>query len=120
MFSPEMLLNLVISSAHAADAAPAAGAQPGSSIASFLPLIVIFVIFYFLLIRPQSKRAKEHRAMVAAMAKGDEVVTNGGMLGRVTEIDDSYLTLEIAAGVAVKVQRQAVAQVLPKGTIKGA
>jgi preprotein translocase subunit YajC len=119
MAPTEQLLNLVIASAHAADPAPAGAAQ-GGGVMSFLPLIIIFVIFYFLLIRPQSKRAKEHRAMIAALAKGDEVVTGGGLLGRVNDLDENYVTLEIAAGVAVKVQRQAVAQVLPKGTIKGA
>jgi preprotein translocase subunit YajC len=120
MTTPAHLLNLIIADAHAADPAPAAGPQQGAGLMSFLPLIVIFVIFYFLLIRPQSKRAKEHRAMIAALAKGDEVVTNGGLLGRVTELSDTYVTLEIADGVAVKVQRPAVTQVLPKGTIKGA
>lgn len=114
------LLSLIISDAHAADTVPAGGPQPGGGIMAFLPLIVIFVIFYFLLIRPQQKRAKEHRDMVAKLAKGDEVVTGGGLLGRVTDISENYLTVEIADGVAIKVQRQAVTQVLPKGTIKGA
>jgi preprotein translocase subunit YajC len=118
MSAPSNLLNLVISDAHAADPAPAG--QPGAGFMSFLPLIIIFVIFYFLLIRPQTKRAKEHREMVAKLGKGDEVVTSGGLLGRVTELDEAYLTLEIASGVAVKVQRHAVTQVLPKGTIKSA
>ena len=119
MPSLEMLLNLLISSAHAADPAPAAGGAAGGFM-SFLPLVIIFVIFYFLLIRPQSKRAKEHREMVAKLAKGDEVVAGGGILGRVTDVSESYITVEIADGVAIKVQRHAVAQVLPKGTIKGA
>ena len=118
MFSHLSLSNLFIASAQAADAAPAAAPQ-GGSFMSFLPLIIIFVIFYFLLIRPQTKRAKEHRAMVQALSKGDEVATNGGLLGRVSDLDENYLTLEIASGVTVKVQRQAVAQVLPKGTLKG-
>jgi preprotein translocase subunit YajC len=118
MPSLEMLLNVIISSAHAADPAPAAG--PAAGFMSFLPLVIIFVIFYFLLIRPQSKRAKEHREMVAKLAKGDEVVAGGGILGRVTDLSESYITVEIADGVAIKVQRQAVAQVLPKGTVKGA
>jgi preprotein translocase subunit YajC len=117
MTPTEQLLNLVISSAHAADPAPAGA--PGGGFMSFLPLIIIFVIFYFLLIRPQSKRAKEHRAMIAALAKGDEVVTGGGLLGRVTDLDENILTLEIAPNVSVKVQRPSVTQVLPKGTIKG-
>jgi len=112
------ILNLIVSDAHAADPAPAAGF--GGGLMSFLPLIIIFVIFYFLLIRPQSKRAKEHREMVAKLAKGDEVVAGGGILGRVTDVSDSYVTVEVADGVAIKVQRAAVAQVLPKGTIKAA
>jgi preprotein translocase subunit YajC len=118
MTVPENLLSLIVSDVHAADPAPAAGAAGGFM--SFLPLIIIFVIFYFLLIRPQSKRAKEHREMVAKLAKGDEVVAGGGILGRVTDVSESYITVEIADGVAIKVQRHAVAQVLPKGTIKGA
>lgn len=117
MSSNTNLLSLIISDAQAADPAPA-GAAGG--LMSFLPLIVIFVIFYFLLIRPQTKRAKEHREMVAKLGKGDEVVTSGGILGRVTDLEDAYLTVEVANGVAVKVQRHAVTQVLPKGTIKGA
>ena len=120
MSLPDMLTSLVMSSAQAAEPAPAAPVPQGGGLMSFLPLIIIFVIFYFLLIRPQQKRAKEHREMVTKLAKGDEVVTNGGLLGRVTDLDDSYLSVEIASGVTVKVQRQAVAQVLPKGTIKGA
>jgi preprotein translocase subunit YajC len=80
----------------------------------------IFLLFYFLIIRPQSKRAKEHRAMVDALAKGDEVVTNGGIIGRVSQLGDTFISVEIADGVEVKVQRQAVASVLPKGTIKSA
>ncbi len=99
-------------------AAQAQGAGQPSAIASFLPLILIFVVFYFLLIRPQTKRAKEHRAMVAALEVGAEVVTNGGILGKVTQLGEQYLTLEIADGVAVKIQRATVAQVLPKGTLK--
>jgi preprotein translocase subunit YajC len=113
----ENLLSLVVADAHAADPAPAGAAQ-GGGLMTFLPLIIIFVIFYFLLIRPQSKRAKEHRDMVTKLAKGDEVITNGGMLGRIADLDENYLTVEIASGVAVKLQRQAVLQVLPKGTIK--
>jgi preprotein translocase subunit YajC len=82
----------------------------------FLPLML--VVFYFLLIRPQTKRAKEHRAMISAIEVGAEVVTNGGILGKVTQIGEQYLTLEIADGVNVKVQRATVSQVLPKGTLK--
>ena len=83
-----------------------------------LPLVLIFVVFYFLLIRPQAKRAKEHKAMIAALGKGDEVVTAGGVLGRISGLGDAYVTVEIADGIEVKVQRQAVQTVLPKGTIK--
>jgi len=85
-----------------------------------LPLLLIFVVFYFLLIRPQTKRAKEHKAMVAAIATGDEVVTSGGILGKVTDVGDQFLTVEIADGVRVKVQRHTVASVLPKGSLKSA
>jgi preprotein translocase subunit YajC len=81
-------------------------------------LVLMFVVFYFLLIRPQTKRAKEHRAMVAALEVGAEVVTNGGILGKVSELGEQYLSVEIAPGVNVKVQRHAVLQVLPKGTLK--
>jgi preprotein translocase subunit YajC len=105
-------------STAAAQAQGAAG-QP-SFIASFLPLILIFVVFYFLLIRPQAKRAKEHRAMIAALEVGAEVVTSGGILGKVTEVGEQIITVEIADGVRVKVQRHTVAQVLPKGTLKSA
>ncbi len=109
------MMNLLIPNAYAA-AAPAA--TTGGGLISFIPLIAIFVIFYFLLIRPQSKRAKDHRAMVAALAKGDEVVTNGGILGRIVELGDTVVTVEIADGISVKVQRQAIASLMPKGTIK--
>jgi len=85
-----------------------------------LPLVLIFVVFYFLLIRPQAKRAKEHKAMVAALSVGDEVVIGGGLLGRITETGDQFLTVEVADGVRVKVQRHTVTSVLPKGTIKSA
>jgi preprotein translocase subunit YajC len=101
----------------AAAQAQSAPAQP-SALVQFLPLVLLFVVFYFLLIRPQSKRAKEHRAMVAALESGSEVVTNGGILGKVTQLGEQYVTLEIADGVNVKVQRHTIAQVLPKGTLK--
>ena len=99
-----------------AQGAPAAG--QGDPIMSFLPLIILFVIFYFLLIRPQQKKAKEHKQMVENLSKGDEIVTQGGILGKVTDVSDSYLTCKIADNVEVKVQSHAVATVLPKGTIK--
>ncbi len=109
-------MNFFISDAMAQSPQP----QGGDALMGFLPLIVIFVVFYFLLIRPQSKKAKEHREMVAALAKGDEVVTNGGMLGKITNVGDNFVELDVAEGVTVKVQRNAVANLMPKGTIKEA
>ncbi|TAK55397.1 MAG: preprotein translocase subunit YajC [Gammaproteobacteria bacterium] len=97
----------------------AAGAQ-GNAWVSMLPLVLIFVVFYFLLIRPQTKRAKEHREMVGRLASGDEVVTTGGILGRITDIGDVFITLEVAPNVAIRVQRVQVAQLMPKGTLKSA
>jgi preprotein translocase subunit YajC len=97
----------------------AGGAQPNAFM-QLLPLILIFVVFYFLLIRPQAKRAKEHKAMVAALAVGDEVVTAGGILGKVTAAGEQFLTVELAEGVQVKIQRHTVTSVLPKGTLKSA
>ena len=108
------ILDFFIASAHAQDAAPAGGLM------SFLPLIIIFVIFYFLLIRPQMKRAKEHKNLVAALSTGDEVVTNGGLLGKVTKVGESFVTVELADNVQVKIQKHAVASVMPKGTVKSA
>ncbi len=105
--------------AEGAAAAPAAGSAEGS-LMGLLPLVLIFVLFYFMLIRPQAKRAKEHKNMVAALAKGDEIVTQGGLLGKITEVDESFLNVQIADGVEVKVQRQAVSTLVPKGTIKSA
>ncbi|NOZ53549.1 MAG: preprotein translocase subunit YajC [Gammaproteobacteria bacterium] len=96
----------------------AAAPSADGGLLGFLPLILIFVVFYFLLIRPQAKRAKEHKQMVGALAKGDELITNGGLLGRAIEVDDSFITLEIAEGVEVKLQRNAVASLVPKGTVK--
>jgi len=107
-------MDFLISAAHAQ--APAASAP--NMMVTILPLVLMFVVFYFLLIRPQMKRQKEHRALVEGIAKGDEVVTTGGMLGRVDELGDTYITIEIAPNTRVKVQRQAVSQVVPKGTIK--
>ena len=100
-----------------------AQAAPGGTsgtLMSVLPLVLIFVVFYFLLIRPQTKRAKEHREMVAKLAAGDEIVTNGGLLGRIGEVDDNFVTLEVARNVSVRVQKFQVAQLMPKGTFKGA
>ena len=96
----------------------AAGGDMSSTMMGMLPLVLMFVVLYFIMIRPQMKKQKEHRAMVEALAKGDEVVTSGGMLGRVTAINGNHLSLQIASGVEVQMQRTAVAQVLPKGTVK--
>jgi preprotein translocase subunit YajC len=109
--------NFLIATAHAQEAA-GAGQQPGL-FESLLPLIVLFVIFYFVLIRPQSKRAKEHKQMVEGLSRGDEVITNGGIAGRITNVGEEFVTAEIANGVEVKVQRQMVMTVLPKGSLKG-
>lgn len=83
-------------------------------------IVVMFVAMYFMLIRPQQKRQKQHRAMVEALAKGDEVITNGGIAGRIDALGDSFVTVEIADGVKIKLQRAAISQVLPKGTLKSA
>jgi preprotein translocase subunit YajC len=85
---------------------------------SFLPIILMFVVLYFLMIRPQMKRQKEHKSMMEALAKGDEVITAGGMVGKVIKVTDGYVTVEITAGTEVLVQKAAVATLLPKGTIK--
>ena len=98
--------------------AMAASPGQGDALTSFLPLIVIFVIFYFLLIRPQSKKAKEQKLMIEALAKGDEIVTNGGVLGKIVKVGDNFIEVEVATGVNLKVQRHAVSMLMPKGTIK--
>ncbi|MEM7542128.1 MAG: preprotein translocase subunit YajC [Pseudomonadota bacterium] len=100
-----------------ADSHAAAPGEPGFT--AFLPLIVLFVVFYFFLIRPQMKQQKEHSKMVDALTKGDEAVTNGGLLGRITEVGENFIKMEISKGIEVKVQRRAIAQVMPKGTVKG-
>ncbi len=101
-------------------AAPAAGAagQAGGGLGFILMMVALFVLMYFMMIRPQMKRQKEHRAMVAALGKGDEIVTNGGLAGRIEELGESFVLVQIADGVQVKVQRGAIGQVLPKGTLK--
>ena len=110
---------MFISSAIAQTApAAAAGGDMQSSLMSMLPLVLMFVVLYFVMIRPQMKKQKEHRSMIDALAKGDEIVTAGGMLGKVSKLGDSYLHLEIAGGIEVQVQRSAVVQILPKGTFK--
>jgi preprotein translocase subunit YajC len=104
-----------ISSAYAQ---AAAGGDMSSSLVSMLPIVLMFVVLYFVMIRPQMKRQKEHKAMVDALAKGDEVATSGGMLGKVTKLGDTMLSIEIANGVEVQLQRHAVVQVMPRGTMK--
>lgn len=110
-------MSFFISNAYAA-AAPAA--QPENPVFGLGFFILMIAVFYFLLIRPQQKRAKEHRKMVEAIGKGDEVVTNGGVLGKIVDVGEQYLTVEIADGVQIRVQRHAVSTVLPKGSLKAA
>lgn len=107
------MLDFFISPAYA-QAAPGAG---GSLFSLLLPLLLL-VVFYFLMIRPQQKRMKEHREMVAALSKGDEIVTNGGLGGTITKVGDAYLTVRVAEGVEVAVQKPSVAALLPAGTLK--
>lgn len=106
-------MGFFIEDAWAQDGAAAVG-----GFASLLPLILIFVIFYFLLLRPQIKRAKEHKKMVDSLTRGDEVITSGGLLGRITRVDDNFVSLELAEGVVVRVQRTSIGSMVPKGTIK--
>jgi preprotein translocase subunit YajC len=101
------------------DAWAQAAAPAGTDLMSMLPILLMFVVLYFVMIRPQMKRAKEHKAMVDALQKGDEVIAAGGVLGRVSKVAENYITLEIANNVEIRVQRPAVQVVLPKGTIKG-
>ena len=110
-------MNGLIPEAYAqAAGAPAAGGQ----FAPLLMMVLFIVIFYFLLIRPQQKKAKEHQAMLGRLAAGDEVVTAGGILGRVVEVGDSFTTIEIADGVRIKIQKHQITSLMPKGTLKGA
>ena len=110
---------MFISSAFAQTApAAAAGGDMQSTLMSMLPLLLMFAVLYFVMIRPQMKKQKEHRAMIDALAKGDEIVTAGGLLGKVSKIGDAYIGVELASGVEVQMQRQAVVQVLHKGTLK--
>lgn len=103
----------IISNAMAADSIPT-----GGGIMSFLPLILIFVVFYFLLIRPQQKRAKEHKSMLDSLNKGDEVVTAGGVLGKIKNVGENFVEVEVATNVLVKVQKPQISQLMPKGTVK--
>lgn len=109
------LLDLIISPA----AAQAASTQ-GSPISLLVMMVLFFAVFYFMAIRPQMKRAKEHRTLLAGLSKGDEVLTNGGVAGRVEELGESFVSVEIASGVTVKIQKNAITAVLPKGSLKSA
>ena len=109
---------MLISSAFAQSApAAAGGSDMMSSLTGMLPLVLMFVVLYFVMIRPQMKKQKEHRTMIEALAKGDEVATAGGLLGKVTKLGEAYLTLELSPGIEVQLQRSAIVQVLPKGAI---
>jgi preprotein translocase subunit YajC len=105
-----------ISNAYAQTAPAAAGGAAG--LYQFLPLVLMFVVLYFIMIRPQMKRQKEHKAMIEALAKGDEVVIGGGILGRVAKLNESLVHVEIAKDVEIQVQRPSIVQVLPKGSLK--
>ena len=98
------------------DAMAQTGGAAGGGLMGFLPLIILFVVFYLLLIRPEQKRRKDHRSMVADLAKGDEVVTMGGILGKITAVEDNFVTLEIAAGTTIRIQRLSIQAMMPKGT----
>lgn len=99
--------------------AEGAAASQGSGFEALIPLILLFVVFYFLLIRPQQKKVKEHKKLVEAISKGSEVVTYGGLAGKIRDLDENFVDLEIADNVIVKVERQNVSRELPKGTLKG-
>ena len=107
---------MFLSNAYAQSAPDAVGM--GGNLTTFLPLILMFVVMYFLMIRPQQKRAKEQKAMMDALAKGDEVITAGGVLGKVVKVDDTYVTLEVATGTEIVVQKSSITIMLPKGTLK--
>lgn len=108
---------MLISSAWA-QAAPAASADPTASLMGMLPILLMFVVLWFFMIRPQMKRSKEHRSMLEAMQKGDEVLTNGGIAGRLAKVGEAYVTVEIADKVEISVQKNAISAILPKGTLK--
>ena len=109
---------MFISEAFAQAAPTAATDSMLGGIGSMLPLVLMFVVLYFVMIRPQMKRQKEAKAMIDALAKGDEVVTSGGMLGKISKMGESFISLEVAGGVEIQVQRSAIVQVMPKGTVK--
>lgn len=110
-------MSFFISEALAEGNGTAAG--QGDPMTSLIFMIVIFAVFYFLLIRPQAKRAKEHKKMVSALNKGDEVITSGGIYGKLSNVSEDSVDVDIAEGMTIKMQRQAISTVLPKGTIKG-
>src|SRR5579863_3536752 len=110
-------MSLVISDAYAQTTG---GAMGGGGLGQIILLVVFVAVFYFLLIRPQQKRMKDQQAMLSRLATGDEVVTGGGILGRITEVGDTFVTLEIADGVRIKVQKTQISQLMPKGTLKSA
>jgi preprotein translocase subunit YajC len=107
-----------ISNAYAQTAGTAADPGMMGNLTTFLPLVLMFVVMYFLMIRPQQKRAKEQRSMMDALAKGDEVVTAGGILGKVSKVNDTYVTVEIAPNTEIVVQKNSITTLLPKGTLK--
>lgn len=109
---------MFISSAFAQTAPAAAGGDMQSTLMNMLPILVMFGVLYLVMIRPQMKKQKEHKAMIESIVKGDEVVTAGGFLGRVSKLGDAFISVELATGVEVQMQRSAVVQVLPKGTMK--
>ena len=109
---------MFISNAYAQTAGTAADAGMMGNLTTFLPLVLMFVVMYFLMIRPQQKRAKEQKSMMDALAKGDEVVTAGGILGKVSKVNDTYVTVEIAANTEIVVQKNSITTLLPKGTLK--
>ena len=109
---------MFISNAYAQTAGTAADPGTMASLTTFAPLVLMFVVLYFLMIRPQQKRAKETKLMMDALTKGDEVITAGGILGKIAKVNDTYITVEVAAGTEVVVQRSAITTLLPKGTLK--
>lgn len=109
---------MLISSAHAQAAGGTAGGFASDPLVGMLPIVLMFVLLYFMMIRPQMRRAKEQKAMTEGVQKGDEVVAGGGIVGKITKVTDSYITLEVAAGTEMVFQRGAIVQLLPKGTLK--
>ena len=109
---------MFISNAYAQSAGTAADVGMMGNLTTFAPLVLMFVVMYFLMIRPQQKRAKEQKTMMDALAKGDEIITSGGILGRVSKVSDTYVTVEIAANTDIVVQKNSVTTLLPKGTLK--